>query len=143
MFLTCTKEEQIVYVNNNNLQDWSIEEQEFYSLINSYRIDKGLSLFIPAKLNWDLALVRSIDNSIIKDIDHSGYYKVVEARKSAGLNYSVELLGFRYSAPSNMLSAFQRSDDHNDVLIDPTWMYIGISIYTDDINKYYTIILTQ
>lgn len=145
ILLSCSPDkEPVIYTNINNKSEWSVRELVLLDSVNSYRLANNLNALKIAKLNWDLALERNLDNTLIDGISHLGYNKVILAREKAGLESSAEMLGYRYTDPAGMMFGWKRSEPHNKKLLEPKWKYTGISIYTDSITnyKYYCQILT-
>lgn len=145
LLFSCSNSKPVEYNNIDNIEDWNLSELVLFNNVNNYRKANGLNELKIDKLNWELALMRNMDNVAINNVSHTGYVKVIKTIHENGLNSSSEILGFRYLNANTMLDAWKRSESHNVKLLDPTWLYTGISVYTDENTgyRYYCQIFTR
>jgi uncharacterized protein YkwD len=124
------------YIPTTNIDMLDVDEILLLALLNEYRIENGLEILQPDKIFNQVALDRNIYNSNRGFISHEGFVDSIQPLVIIGLTAG-ENLGYKYTSPYSVYSAWIKSDEHRKNILKSDWLYTGISIYIDDNGVYY------
>lgn len=131
-----TRKPDPLFKQEDNTLEWDLKELELFDKINSYRIENKVNPLKLDKVHRELALMRNIDNTEVDSISHEGFATVHNILiEGKGLKRAGENLGYKYTKIETVLEAWKKSEDHNRNMLNPNWIYSGLSIYFDEKEK--------
>lgn len=139
----CTTDASIPVINNiNNINEWEIIDKEILNLIQKYRTESELPLFIPSKDIRNIAIKRLEAVKLTYPITHAGVGTVFTDIKALGYDLPKELLIYGYSSSESVFNALVKSDKHNKALLEDN-VYIGIYSLNYNNKNYYIVLFAR
>ncbi|UXN67294.1 CAP domain-containing protein (plasmid) [Phyllobacterium sp. A18/5-2] len=99
------------------------------TLINSYRVSRGLSPLAPHRTLNALARQHNRYQAVRNTISHDGFRQRSAQARAAGLSgVCTENVGVRYRSAQQLFSGWRNSTGHNTNLLRPNMRYAGVSV---------------
>ena len=118
---------------------WADNEIDLGIKINAYRHSKGLdSLIFDDKVS-STALDRCDYCIKLGEVSHDDFSTIVEDLQPLGLKRFGEILASGFNSEKGALNGFKNSKEHNSIMLNPSWKYIGVGIK----DKVYCVIFSK
>lgn len=128
---------KIIYPHQNNIQEWNAEEKILYTLLQEYS-KKDL---IPDK-EAQISASNRVDYQIkYGEATHNMYGIERDRLRELGSKGLEEIVGFGFISASSTFKAFQKSEAHNEIMLNPRGNLVGISVKRDKENKLFITVL--
>ncbi len=102
---------------------------ETLTLINSYRVSRGLSPLISQRTLRALARQHSQYQAAQNNLSHAGFHQRSAKAKAAGLSgICAENAGYNYRNAQQLFSGWMNSPLHRENLLRPNMHYAGVSV---------------
>ncbi|PSH65372.1 CAP domain-containing protein [Phyllobacterium sophorae] len=99
------------------------------TLINSYRVSRGLSPLASHRTLIALARQHNRYQAARNTISHDGFRQRSAQARAAGLSgVCTENVGVRYKSAQQLFSGWRNSTGHNTNLLRPNMRYAGVSV---------------
>lgn len=127
--LNCSSQiEPIAYVNINNIEQWSEDDVDLLSRIQSYRLGLGLSVLEPSRDIHNIAIERLETMKLTGGISHDGIGAVFDKVISFGYTHPTEILAYGYSSNESTLNSWKNSESHNEAIVQGGKLYVGVHV---------------
>ena len=115
----------------SNLEEWCSIEKKVFELINEYRLEEGLQELRSDKdIQWQAKLrTHELEKESIETgtISHQGYSSAYVNLRNLGYKRTTEILGYAYSTPQSVISAWKRSQKGHDKALLGNFRYVGVA----------------
>jgi len=96
--------------------------------INNYRIWEKLDVLEFDNRIFDTASDRCDYCIDLGEVSHDNFSDVVDALQPLGLKHFGEILASGFNTEKGALNGFKNSKEHNAIMLNPNWKYIGVGI---------------
>lgn len=128
---------------HTNILIWGKDHLDLLFQIQEYRLSNGLNILKKDDDMKILAQARTrylIDNDIRIEL-HRHFFKHRQPYLDIGLESISENVSYKYR---KVFAQWKLSKSHNDNILKPDWIYVGISIQENHLNeKYVSLILSK
>lgn len=135
-------ERDLAFQPNITPEYWSTQEKLFLNLVNNYREHLGVGILTPEQFIKNVSELRAITvkRHFIDDgnvLSHKDFPYVQTMIVNEGLKAAGENLAYGFSGHKACFDSFLSSEVHKRNMIDPDWLYCGITInQIEDRNLY-------